>query len=278
MLAGKTVDAIEDSLTDFLGAEVWQALRNRLDRSRGVRLENILERSTAVKFTQAINDLLPPAAPFVLDKVSARLADEFPRIRDARQHSNFLHIVSEIRKRYDGSRVLSVIENRQHVALVYKSENDFSKILSSFRAAGTKKNRLNVIVCPEGLQGRARAMMAGACPDATRQQELQDLVMLECKGPDSDRARMKASMESALRSTCKIAAREKKSGLNVLGLCASHILAHENYATCMALEDAWEDLVSTAGLPVSLVCPYMWNSRIPESRLEQNHNHGVRYL
>lgn len=89
--------------------------------------------------------MLPPAAPFVLDKVSARLAHEFPRIRDAEQLSNFLHVVDEIRRRYDGAHVLSGIENHQHVALVYKSENDFSKILSSFRAAGIKKNRLNVL-------------------------------------------------------------------------------------------------------------------------------------
>ncbi|HVX03378.1 MAG TPA: MEDS domain-containing protein [Nitrososphaera sp.] len=283
------MDVIEDSLMDFLGEEVWRALRNKLDCSRGIRLENILERPTAVRFTQAINDILPPAAPFVLDKISTRLIGEFPRIRDAQQLSNFLHIVSEIQKRYDGTHVLSGIENHQHVALVYNSENDFSKILSSFRIAGIKKNWLNVLVCPQELQERAKALMVmgdvglSAIGKQKQQQQHQDLVILECAHLDAgsnnnDGTTMKASMESKLLTACKIALREKKSGLNVLGLCASHLLAHENYSACMTLEDTWENLVSATGMPASLICPYMWTPRIPESRLEQNHNYGVRYL
>ncbi len=102
--------------------------------------------------------------------------------------------------------------------------------------------------------------------------------MLDCNGLGVGSGHMKTSMRSILRSTRRMAIQEKKSGLNVLGLCASHFLAHENYLDCMALEDAWEDLISTSGLPVSLICPYMWDPRIPESRLEQNHNHGIRYL
>jgi hypothetical protein len=288
LLTRKAADAIEDSLTDFLGAEVWRVLRNKLDCSCGVRLDNILERSTAVKFAQALNEMLPPAAPFILDKVSARLMHDFPRIRDADQLSNFLHVVNEVRRRYDGANVLSGLENHQHVALVYRSENDFSKILSSFCAAGAKKNRLNVLVCPEELQEHAKALMANASlaeassslsqQQQQQQQSQQNLVMLDCTKLDVGKTQMRTSMESTLRSVCKAAAREKKSGLNVLGLCPSHLLAHENYLNCMALEDAWEDLVSTVGLPVSLVCPYIWDPCIPESRLEQNHNHGVRYL
>ncbi|MEO9363907.1 MAG: MEDS domain-containing protein [Nitrososphaera sp.] len=273
MLSRKAVDAIEDSMTDFLGADVWRVLRNKMDKSRGVRLENILEHSTAVKFAQELNDILPPAAPFVLDKISARLTHEFPRIGDAEQLSNFLHVVSEIRNCYDGAHVLSGLENRQHVALVYRSENDFSKILSSFRAAGIKKNRLNVFVCPEELQERAMTMMG---TDLAAQQR--DLVILDCNGLDVGGARMKESMISITKSTYRKAVREGKSGLNILGLCASHLLAHENEVDCMALEDAWEDIISMTDLPVSTICPYMWDARIPESRLEQNHNHGVRYL
>lgn len=275
MLTRKAVDAIEDSMTDFLGVDVWRVLRSKMDSSRGVRLENILEHSTAVKFAQALNDILPPAAPFVLDKISARLAHEFPRIGEAGQLSNFLKVVDEIRSRYDGAHVLSGLENRQHVALVYRSENDFSKILSSFRAAGIKKNRLNVLVCPKELQEHAKTMMD---VDMATQQQQQDLVMLDCNNLGVGDARMKESMESALKSVFKTATRGKKSGLNVLGLCASHLIAHENYVDCMALEDACEDIISMTNLPVSVICPYMWDARLPESRLEQNHNHGVRYL
>jgi hypothetical protein len=169
------------------------------------------------------------------------------------------------------------------VALMYKSENDFSKILSSFHAAGIKKNRLNVLICPEELHERAETLM-GTCLTAeaprqqNHQQHHQDLVMLDCNALDVGAALMLQSMESALRSTCKMAFNEKKSGLNLLGLCASHLLAHENNLDCIALEDAWEDLISTTDMPVSLICPYMWRPDIPESRLEQNHNHGMRYL
>jgi hypothetical protein len=73
LLTRKAVDAIEDSLADFLGVDIWRVLRNTLANSRGVKLENILEHSTAVNFAQALNEILPPAAPFLLDKVSARL-------------------------------------------------------------------------------------------------------------------------------------------------------------------------------------------------------------
>jgi hypothetical protein len=275
LLQGKAMAVIEDSLIEFFGDDVWRVLRDHLTLSYGIQFENILESSNALKFMDSINELFPPATPFVVDRVVTRLIEAFPRIKQDEGESscpNLLQVFYEIQLRYGGQPVLSGLGNHQHVALIYKSENDFSRILFSFRAAGIRRNQLNVIICPKELQLQIKALIK------LKPKMHQDLIILDCDRLLTGTARISTSMKSLVESTWDMAISKGRSGLNVLGLCASHLLAHENTKGCMELERAWESLISKTILPVSLFCTYLWNPCMPVLQLEQNHNCGVRYF
>ena len=176
-------------------------------------------------------------------------------------------------------QAISNMENGEHLAIVFKRENDLEKIIVNFVKRGIKNNHLNIIAIFREDELKYKTFLSKNRIDLKSLEGTEQISFIFFDDLFKGK-KLGSTFDPILDSiyiASEIVKKTGRTGLNIIGTLAGKLHSLENYEDCYYIEKHWHKLMSNFKIPMTLLCPYHDPiSTSSATSLRECHNVGVR--